>query len=129
MAIEDGAVLGNLLSRISHISQLKPLLEAYQDLRLSRTAEVQGSSQLNRHIFHLPDGPEQRARDENMRKAMALELSGDSGALRRESAGNQNQWADKTKSGILFGYDADAEVDKWWAAHGRGLGVHVRSKL
>jgi len=129
MAIEDGAVLGNLLSRISHISQLRPLLKAYQDLRLPRTAAAQESSRLNQHIFHLPDGPEQRERDENMRRAMALELSGNSGELRSESAGNKNQWADKTKSDILFGYDADAEADKWWAAHGRKLEVFVRSKL
>ena len=129
MAIEDGAVLGNLLSRISHISQLRPLLKAYQDLRLPRTAEIQGSSRLNQRIFHLPDGPEQRERDANMRKAMALELSGDTEALQRESTGNQNQWADKVKSKILFGYDADAEVDKWWIAHGKELKVPVRAKL
>ena len=129
MTIEDGAVLGNLLSRISHISQLSPLLKAYQDLRLPRTAEVQGSSRLNQRIFHLPDGPEQRERDANMRKAMALELSGDTEALRRESTGNRNQWADKTKSDNLFGYDADAEVDKWWTAHGKELEVPVRARL
>ena len=129
MAIEDGAVLGNLLSRISHISQLRPLLKAYQDLRLPRTAATQESSRLNQHIFHLPDGPEQRERDKNMRRAMALELAGKSGGLRSESVGNQNQWADKTKSEILFGYDADAEADKWWAVHGRKLEVLVRSKL
>ena len=131
MAIEDGAVLGNLLSRISHVSQLRPLLKAYQDLRLPRTAAVQESSRLNQHIFHLPDGPEQRQRDESMRRAMLLELSGNLKALQQESVGNQNQWADKTKNDILFGYDADAEVDKWWATHGRKLelDVFVRSKL
>jgi salicylate hydroxylase len=129
MAIEDGAVLGNLLSRISHLSQLRPLLKAYQDLRLPRTAAVQQSSRLNQQIFHLPDGPEQRERDENMRKAMALELSGNSGALRRESDGNQNQWADKKKTDVLFGYDGDAEADEWWAVHGKELEVFVRSKL
>lgn len=129
MAIEDGAVLGNLLSRISHLSQLGPLLQAYQDLRLPRTAMVQESSRLNQHIFHLPDGPEQRERDENMRKAMVLQLYGDPGVLRRESVGNQNQWADKKKSDELFGYDADAEVDKWWAVHRRELEVLMRSKL
>jgi salicylate hydroxylase len=119
MAIEDAAVLGNLLSRISHISQLRHLLQAYQDLRLPRTATVQESSRLNQRIFHLPDGPEQRERDDNMRKAMVLELSGKKAELQRESIGNQNQWADKTKSDELFGYDADAEVDRWWASHGR----------
>lgn len=129
MAIEDAAVLGNLLSRISHISQLGPLLRAYQDLRLPRTAAVQESSRLNQHIFHLPDGPEQRERDESMRAAMALELAGKTAELRRLSVGNKNQWADKTKSDILFGYDADAEVDRWWASHGRQLQVVLRSKL
>jgi hypothetical protein len=125
MAIEDGAVLGNLLSRISRRSQLRPLLQAYQDLRLPRTAAVQRSSRLNQHIFHLPDGPEQRERDENMRRAMALELSGKSKASHWESDGNQNQWADRKKNDALFGYDADAEVDKWWAAHGKEFAVEV----
>ena len=129
MAIEDGAVLGNLLSRISNLSQLRPLLDAYQDLRLRRTAIIQESSRLNQHILHLPDGPEQRERDEDMRKAMALELSDNSEALRREQDGNQNQWADRKKSDELFGYDADAEADKWWAAHRRELEVPARSKL
>ena len=129
MAVEDAAVLGNLLSRISHISQLGALLKAYQGLRLPRTAMIQESSRLNQHIFHLPDGPEQRERDENMRKAMALELAEKTTELQRESAGNHNQWADKTKSNVLFGYDADAEVDKWWASHGKELGARVRSKL
>lgn len=131
MAVEDAAVLGNLLSRISHISQLGPLLKAYEDLRLPRTSMVQESSRLNQHIFHLPDGPEQRERDENMRKAMALELAGKTAELQRESVGNQNQWADKTKSDVLFGYDADAEAEKWWASHRRELelGVVLRSKL
>jgi salicylate hydroxylase len=36
-------------------------------------------------------------------------------------AGNANQWADKKKSGIQFGYDADAEAEKWWLEHGEGL--------
>jgi len=130
MAIEDAAVLGNLLSRISRISQLGPLLEAYQGLRLGRTASVQESSRLSGQILHLPDGPEQRERDERMRKAMALELSsGSSGELLRELAGNDNLRAVKRENDVLFGYDADAEVDRWWAAHGRKLEVLATSKL
>jgi len=123
MTIEDGAVLGNLLSRISHISQLGPLLKAYQDLRLPRTARVQASTRLLQHVFHLPDGPEQRKRDENLKKAMALELSG------KSSTGNQNQSPDKAESDVIFGYDADVEVDKWWAAHGEELEASTRVKL
>ena len=33
--------------------------------------------------------------------------------------GNPNQWADRTKSQIQFGYDAYAEVERWWTAGGR----------
>ena len=63
-----------------------------------------------------------------MRKAMALELSG---KPQCKSDDNQNQWADKKKNDILFGYDADAEVDKWWVTHGWRFEVEVlmRSKL
>ena len=121
MAIEDGAVLGNLLSRISHISQLRPLLEGYQDLRLPRTAEMQASSRFRRNTFHLPDGPEQRMRDEDMKKTVVLQFPGNSEALQREPTGNQNRSADKARDVIVFGYDADFEVDKWWAAHEKKL--------
>ena len=129
MALEDSAVLANLLSRISHHSQLKPLLEAYQDLRLRRTETAQEASRLNRYAFVLPDGPDQRERDEKLREAMALELSVDSGAPRHESEMSQYQRDEKKKSDALFGYDADAEVDKWWAVHGRELERPMRTKL
>jgi len=33
MAIEDAAVLGDILSRVSNIKQVPLLLQAYQDLR------------------------------------------------------------------------------------------------
>ena len=122
MTLEDGAVLGNLLSRISHISQLGPLLKVYQDLRLPRTAEMQASSRLNQHIYHLQDGPEQRKRDEDMKKAMTLQLSG------KSSIWNQNQSAGGVGNDVIFGYDADLEVDKWWAAHGEELEALSRVK-
>ena len=67
MAVEDAAALGNLLSRISHISQLGPLLKAYQDLRLPRTLIAQESSCALKGVFCLSDGPEQRERDERLR--------------------------------------------------------------
>ncbi|KAI8976310.1 FAD/NAD-P-binding domain-containing protein [Trametes punicea] len=120
MAVEDAAVLGNLLSRLSHPAQLKPLLQAYQDLRLARTAETQRQSRLNQHIFHLPDGPEQEARDAQMRRAMEVELrrvGGGAGASAADAdplEGSPNQWADRKKNEAQFAYDADAEAERWW---------------
>jgi len=119
-------VLANLLSRISHRSQLKTLLEAYQDLRFDRTVTAQESSRLNRLTFTLPDGPEQRERDERLRKATAVELSAYSGTLEVESDGARYLRDEKEKMDTLYGYDADAEVDKWWAAHGKELEVFAR---
>ncbi|CAL1707345.1 unnamed protein product [Somion occarium] len=116
MAIEDAAVLGNLFSHLSHPSQIHPLLEAYQSLRLKRTADTQASSRDNQRIFHLPDGPEQEKRDEEMRRAMAKEkgLPAPEGDADEEMKGNANQWADKPKSQAQFGYDADEVAEKWW---------------
>lgn len=122
MAIEDAAVLGNIFSHCSDRSQIVPLLYAYQSLRYERATATQTSSSLNRHIFHHPDGPEQEKRDSEMRAAME-----DASRVARgeESAhvlsGNANQWADKKKSDIQFGYDADLEAEKWWLANGDKL--------
>jgi len=115
MAVEDAAVLGDLLSRVSSLTQLPTLLRAYQDLRLPRTTATQASSRLAQKILHFPDGPEQRERDEAMRAAMAAELEG-----KPIPDGNPNQWADRTKSCRQFDYDAYAEVEQWWENGGRG---------
>lgn len=32
--------------------------------------------------------------------------------------GNANQWADKEKSAMQFGYDADEAAERWWREGG-----------
>ncbi|KAN0091583.1 hypothetical protein V8E55_005149 [Tylopilus felleus] len=144
MAVEDAAVLGNLFSRLSSRAQIAPLLRAYESIRYDRATATQASSRLNQHIFHLPDGPEQEERDRQMREAMELALSQEDEDVRRRvrstatvgeartgiatsmvvqpngdaNRDNANQWADKEKSRVQFGYDADVEAEKWWAEHG-----------
>nr|VWO96165.1 Ketoreductase CTB6 (EC (Cercosporin toxin biosynthesis cluster protein 6) [Ganoderma boninense] len=121
MAIEDAAVLGNLLSRITHPSQLPAFLQAYEDLRLPRTAETQNQSRMNQTIFHLHDGPEQEQRDADMRKAAAVELERIREGKSKAGdglAGSANQWADEEKSRVQFGYDADEAAEVWWREGG-----------
>ncbi|KAI0808369.1 FAD/NAD(P)-binding domain-containing protein [Fomes fomentarius] len=130
MAIEDGAVLGNLLSRVSHPSQLAALLQAYEDLRLPRTAETQNQSRLNQEIFHLPDGPEQEKRDASMRKATEVELRRWRSGRRVPDdplAGSANQWADEKKNVEQFTYDADEAADRWWREGGERK-VHAAAR-
>ncbi|CAE7183515.1 unnamed protein product [Rhizoctonia solani] len=122
MAVEDAVVLGGLLSGVGRLDDLPRLLREYQDLRLPRTAESQKSARLNQFIFHLPDGPEQLARDGDMSQAMEWEQAwlsrekGKNGVLKEERiwAGNMNQWADQTKNKLQFGYDAFEAVEEWW---------------
>jgi salicylate hydroxylase len=44
-------------------------LRTYEDLRRERTAKIQLAARHNSIVFHLPDGPEQRARDRAMSAA------------------------------------------------------------
>ncbi|KAG1844710.1 hypothetical protein F4604DRAFT_220302 [Suillus subluteus] len=128
MAIEDAAVLGNIFSHCSDRSQILPLLYAYQSLRYDRATATQTSSSLNRYIFHKPDGPEQEERDREMRAAMEDSLRAARGEKStRVLTGNANQWADKKKSDIQYGYDADEEAEKWWLANGNRLMTLVPS--
>jgi salicylate hydroxylase len=63
-AIEDGAVLTACLLE----GRERPVeaLARYERVRLPRTARVQAASANNMARFHLPDGPEQIARDSEM---------------------------------------------------------------
>lgn len=123
MAIEDAAVLGNLLSRLQHQSELIHLLRGYEVVRHARTAATQASSRLNQHIFHLPDGPEQEERDRSMRAAMEAEIAKvrSGKEVDFKSEGNSNQWADRSKNIEQFGYDADAEAERWWREKGERI--------
>ena len=55
-----------------------------------------------------------------------MELSAYSGTLGVDSDGARYLRDEKEKMDTLYGYDADAEVDKWWAAHGKELEVFAR---
>jgi salicylate hydroxylase len=69
-AIEDGAVLAACLAQIGQ-SDIPQALRLYESLRLPRTSRVQAASRENKTRFHLPDGPQQRARDVQLGDASA----------------------------------------------------------
>jgi salicylate hydroxylase len=66
-AIEDGATLAACLAKRG-TKDVADALTLYEALRLPRTARVQAASANNKTRFHLPDGPEQVARDAEMAK-------------------------------------------------------------
>jgi salicylate hydroxylase len=61
-AIEDAVVLARCLSD-ANTSDAASALRRYEDARQGRTAQVQTSSVMNRDLFHLVDGQEQKDRD------------------------------------------------------------------
>lgn len=62
-ALEDAVVLGRCLTGLSDPGQIPQALDRYQQRRLARASEIQAGSFANRAVFHLADGPQQRARD------------------------------------------------------------------
>ena len=61
-AIEDAVVLARCLSE-TNSSDAANALRRYEDARQGRTAQVQTSSLMNRDLFHMVDGQEQKDRD------------------------------------------------------------------
>ena len=64
MAIEDGATLAACLA--AGASDPAAALRRYEALRAPRAGRLQAASTANKTRFHLPDGPEQAARDAEM---------------------------------------------------------------
>ncbi|MFF5301968.1 FAD-dependent monooxygenase [Streptomyces sp. NPDC013161] len=73
-AIEDGAVLALCLA--ADPDDPIAALERYEGLRRPRTARLQEVSHGRSHINHLPDGPEQQARDLAYSQADPLRANG-----------------------------------------------------
>jgi salicylate hydroxylase len=63
-SIEDGAALASLLNTMP--DDVPGALQRYETLRKPRATRLQEMSAANRTRFHLPDGPEQQARDVQM---------------------------------------------------------------
>lgn len=68
--VEDGFILGTLLGRSSQQAsgptrraQLRTVLRAYEGLQHDRTAQIVSGSRFTGMLDHLPQGPDQRARD------------------------------------------------------------------
>jgi salicylate hydroxylase len=73
-AIEDAAVLARCLA--DDIDDPPRALRRYEAARIPRTSRLQEVSHARSHINHLPDGPEQRARDKSFAAADPLVANG-----------------------------------------------------
>ncbi|KAH8818381.1 hypothetical protein F5882DRAFT_512666 [Hyaloscypha sp. PMI_1271] len=114
MSLEDGAVLGECLSRItSKVSVEKQMaLRVYEHCRKGRTEMVVQRGNLQQYLYHLHDGPEQEDRDRRMRMVPTPP---------REALA----WRDPELAPKLLGYDHLKDVDEHWPR----VGKRVRARL
>lgn len=112
MSLEDGAVLGECLSRISSksSSSKRHALKIYEECRKSRTEMVVQRGNLQQYLYHLHDGPEQEERDRMMRMVPTPK-------------GEALAWRDPDLAPKLLGYCAIRDVSCpllisiWFCSH------------
>ena len=103
-SMEDGAFLARCLGAVID-GRLKGVVEAvkiYEAGRMPKASYKQQVSFLNGWLWHLPDGPAQRARD----KAMEPELRGEVTMM------SPNLYSDPATVRECYGYDAEVHADE-----------------
>jgi salicylate hydroxylase len=73
-SIEDAAVLARCLAEETEAPA--KALQRYESIRIGRATRLQEVSHARAHVNHLPDGPEQEARDQSLAAADPLTASG-----------------------------------------------------
>ncbi|KAL2812190.1 hypothetical protein BJX63DRAFT_421927 [Aspergillus granulosus] len=112
MAFEDGAVLGEVLSRLpntpgakksSHefLAAKRHALTVFEKCRKERTQMVVKRGNVQQYLYHLHDGPEQQERDARMQMVPTPE-------------GECLAWRDPGLAPVLLGYDHISDVDRNW---------------
>ncbi|KAL1863066.1 hypothetical protein VTK73DRAFT_6491 [Phialemonium thermophilum] len=101
-ALEDGAVLGLLLGHMQSKDQLPQALRMYEQLRKARGDAIVRETFKQRRDFHMPDGPEQEARDRLFLSQLGKELKGPF----------PSRWTCPEVQPWLYGYDARREVEE-----------------
>ncbi|GAA5924437.1 uncharacterized protein JCM15063_005643 [Sporobolomyces koalae] len=115
-AIEDGAVLGVVLSGVQSNSrqQIKNALLLYQDVRKARAEAIQASAADTRISLHLPDGKKQQERDEKIRLAS------------KGQGPNPDKWSDKSWQEFMWKTDCVVQANERLSETEEGSTVQQR---
>ena len=112
MAIEDGAVLGDLFAHLSHPSQIPDLLSIYETLRKPRGTSIVQKSTWARGQYHMVDGLDQEARDKLLLSGIGTEEF-------------PNPWADRRFREWLWSYDSTETAERAWREYTRDTGARL----
>lgn len=123
MALEDAGVLGLCLGRLrgKTAADKKRALDVYEACRRARTEQVVQRGTYNQWVYHLHDGPEQRARDERLRHFADVDrqwLRGENPKLPavQETGEDPFPWRYHGVGRWLLTYDMWKDVEAKWAA-------------
>ncbi|KAJ7503289.1 hypothetical protein B0H11DRAFT_578784 [Mycena galericulata] len=123
MAVEDGAVLARLFSHLHSRDQIPQFLGAFQEIRQPRCAAATESETNIMYFTCMPDGEDQRARDQGMRAKLAA------GVEVLQAGADEIETPEWREVKEIFGYDAEDEADNWWVGWGslqlRSAGVGI----
>lgn len=117
MAMEDAAVLGEVLSSLASLDDLPRLAALYEQIRKPRVARVAAIAKDNGKSWMLPDGPEQAVRDSRFKRVTddylrgLREMGRESMAKRlRVPADMHARWPQPAAMMWLYGYDANEPI-------------------
>ncbi|KAI9036882.1 uncharacterized protein KD926_001197 [Aspergillus affinis] len=107
LAFEDAAVLSVLFGAMQDKSQIPDILTIFEAIRKPRAMEMHRRVGMARDIWSMPDGPQQRERDRQLREHEPYD-------------GYPNVLADPALTRWMFGYDAFEEARRAWRKFERG---------
>lgn len=107
MAIEDAVVIAECLAATTSWKDISRLLNLYEKLRKPRVRIITRGARKTVDIWHLPDGPEQEARDAKLEVDQVVQ---EPAGLPSEITENPNFWSDASFQPWLLGFDARADV-------------------
>ena len=110
--LEDAEVLGQCIAACESLSGLKVAAQSYELIRKTRCERIQDIARQNATAFSMPDGPQQRSRDERLRRAMfAVESElGQTTDLKIPTADMMAPFPSPPVVMWLYGYDAPEEA-------------------
>jgi salicylate hydroxylase len=95
-AVEDAAVLGLVLSKITSKDEIPTALKAYELARKIRSEKVQSTAGHTRTVLHMMDGDEQMKRDQAFAN---IAVGGE----------NPDPWGDPAAQKFLWSFDVEQD--------------------
>lgn len=108
-------MLSSCLTRATSIDNIPALVKAYEDIRKQRAELVSSISAQNSKTFHLPDGPEQEARDAQLTKTMELKID-PMIRIQVSEPDSEAPYGTPPFMTWLFGYDCFEDVRRYFSS-------------